>query len=122
MSKMAELHADILGSDGDGEALQIALRLAHDAARPTKVYLLMDGNTVLHAYMDEQLALMEAHIMMSAADINAGMRDEPSNVDVYVKPMDIDYTPFDWLDSFAQTQGAVKLDSDAQLDLFDDMA
>jgi len=84
---------------------------------PQKIYLLMDGNTVIHAYVDEQLALMEAHICLNAANIHASMRqdilDRPSDNDIWVKTMTIDYTPFDWLGASECEQ-----DEPAQLDLF----
>lgn len=123
MSRMSDLHIDIM--NGDAEALQIALAIAHESAQPKTIYLLMDGQTVIHAYADEQLALMEAHIMMQADTINAGLTDSPPEMDVWVKPMSIDYTPFDWLDGFEREQatlGASSPDaySNAQLDLFYD--
>ena len=104
MSKMAQLHADIL--DGDAEALQMALEITRESAQPKEIYLLMDGQQVLHAYADKQLALMEAHFMTDAAGIEAGRNGDVPNDDFWVKTIPLDYTPFDWLEDFEREQDA----------------
>ena len=122
MSKMSELHADIL--DGDAEALQIALAIARESAQPKEIYLLMDGNNIMSAYADKELALFEAHFCTDAAGIIAGRNDEAPSDDFWVKTVTVDYTPFDWLDGFEREQSVMAQsspDSNAQLDLFYDI-
>ena len=122
MSKMSELHADIL--DGDAEALQIALAIARESAQPKEIYLLMEGNNIMSAYADKELALFEAHFCTDAAGIIAGQNGDVPSEDFWVKTVTIDYTPFDWLDGFEREQANMAQsspDSNAQLDLFYDI-
>ena len=122
MSKMSELHIDIM--NGDAEALQIALAIARESAQPKEIYLLMDGNNIMSAYADKELALFEAHFCTDAAGIIAGQNGDVPSEDFWVKTVTIDYTPFDWLDGFEREQSVMAQsspDSNAQLDLFYDI-
>ena len=121
MSQMAQLHADIL--DGDAEALQMALEITRESAQPKEIYLLMDGNNIMGAYANKELALFEAHFCTDAAGIVAGQSGDVPSDDFWVKTVSIDYTPFDWLDGFEREQVhmAQPHDSTAQLDLFSDL-